>query len=321
MDKIPATLNTKEKARKYHFFPRKSMFGWRRKSTSYQGPFYESENSAPNLNAERFAALLAAQQPVENHSRNEHRGKQVRQQTEGQRDCESAHRSGTEDEQNKRRNNGGHVRVNDRDPGMAESLLDCGSGGFSVTQLFTNALENQYVRIDAHTNRQDDTGDPGQCQGGAAEAQKAQKNDQVEDEGDIGIHARATVVNQHENQNRQHTDDGGLHTRANRIRSQRWPNRTLFQILDAGRQRAGIQSQRQIFGRLLGHPAAADSALIVNLFLNVGDFANTIVEHHRQPVIYVRKGKRAKLASAFIGQRKLHVWSAAGRIAPHAGPA
>src|SRR5215469_5427656 len=40
MESTPATLNTSEKARKYHFFPRKSMFGLRKNSTSLK-PLFE----------------------------------------------------------------------------------------------------------------------------------------------------------------------------------------------------------------------------------------------------------------------------------------
>jgi hypothetical protein len=42
MENIPATLNTREKARKYHFFPRKSMFVLRKNSTGLTPyPIYE----------------------------------------------------------------------------------------------------------------------------------------------------------------------------------------------------------------------------------------------------------------------------------------
>src|SRR5215472_4332508 len=40
MESTPATLNTNEKARKYHFLPRKSMFGFRKNSTRLK-PLFE----------------------------------------------------------------------------------------------------------------------------------------------------------------------------------------------------------------------------------------------------------------------------------------
>src|ERR1700693_1918151 len=76
MENTPATLNTRENARKYHFLPRKSMFGLRKNSTPLRTPFlcprYSTPDEAsgatsalPLSYAQRFAALFAGQQPVE----------------------------------------------------------------------------------------------------------------------------------------------------------------------------------------------------------------------------------------------------------------
>src|SRR5512138_737362 len=51
------------------------------------------------LDTERFAALHPVQAGVKDHARHEHGSEQVRQQTEGQRDRETFHRTGAEDEQ------------------------------------------------------------------------------------------------------------------------------------------------------------------------------------------------------------------------------
>src|SRR5229473_3478934 len=95
IENIPATLNTSEKARKYHFLPRKSMLGSLKNSTLSSNPFRDcvrDGHSCPSrpgvarqflrkLDAYGFAALLAAQNPVKDHARNKNRGKQVGQQT------------------------------------------------------------------------------------------------------------------------------------------------------------------------------------------------------------------------------------------------
>src|SRR5215469_16306412 len=86
----PAMLKINEKARKYHFLPRKSMLELRKNSTAY--PLY----------AQRFPALVAAEDAVENHARYKDRGEQVRRKTEAQRDSKPAHRAGPEQEQNDR---------------------------------------------------------------------------------------------------------------------------------------------------------------------------------------------------------------------------
>src|ERR1700691_1835273 len=79
MENMPATLKTSEKARKYHFFPRKSMFVLRKNSTEY---YPLSDLWFRSLNAQRLTAFFPAQDPVEDHARNEYGGEQVGQQTE-----------------------------------------------------------------------------------------------------------------------------------------------------------------------------------------------------------------------------------------------
>src|SRR6185369_3217743 len=103
----------------------------------------------------RFAALVTVKNAVEDHARYEYRREQVRQQTEGQGDCETLHRSCTEQEQNGRRNNRGYVRIDDRQPGVRKSLLHRRWWRLAIAQLFADTLEDQYVRIDTHTDRQD----------------------------------------------------------------------------------------------------------------------------------------------------------------------
>src|SRR5437660_7381896 len=88
----------------------------------------------PALNTERFPALLAAQQEIKNHSRYEYRRKQIRKQTERKRRGEPPYGTCAEDEQNCRRNDRCHVRINDRNPGVAEALIDCGWRRLAVTQ-------------------------------------------------------------------------------------------------------------------------------------------------------------------------------------------
>ena len=109
MENTPATLKISEKARKYHFLPRKSMLVLRKNSTGFSIPFsiYDfvmvalcparKSMTQSLLNAERFPALFAAQHPVENRARHKYGRKQVRQQTKRERGGESLHRPGTED--------------------------------------------------------------------------------------------------------------------------------------------------------------------------------------------------------------------------------
>src|SRR6516165_9490784 len=74
IESSPATLKIKEKARKYHFLPRKSILVLRNNST------------ASPLNAQRLATLVAIENAVEDDARYENRRKQVGQKTKAQCD-------------------------------------------------------------------------------------------------------------------------------------------------------------------------------------------------------------------------------------------
>src|SRR6202140_4538895 len=79
--------------------------------------------TSDRLDTQRFAALLPAQHPIKNHARYKHCRKQVGEQTEYQCRGETLYRPCTEEEQNRRGNDGGDVSIDDRDPGVAESLF------------------------------------------------------------------------------------------------------------------------------------------------------------------------------------------------------
>ena len=93
---------------------------------------------------------------------------------------------------------------------------------------------------------------------------------------------------------------------ANGIGAQRRADRHFLQILDAGRQRARTQRQRQVLRFLLGE-GPGDAALIMDLFLDGGNRLYPVVEHHRQLVADVRAGKGRKAPSAIAGQGEVHI--------------
>src|ERR1700727_1007737 len=104
----PRTEKISENPRKYHFAPSQSIFVLRNSSTLLN-PQRTLQDSAISQNSkldrQRSAAFLLLQVRIEDHARHKHGGKQVRQQTKHQRQCKSAHRTRTEQKQNRRRNN------------------------------------------------------------------------------------------------------------------------------------------------------------------------------------------------------------------------
>src|SRR5271157_1963383 len=147
MDSSPATLKISEKARKYHFLPRKSMLVLRNNST------------ASPLDTQSLATLVAIENGLEDHARHEDRSEQVGRQTEAESHSESAHRARPEQKQDDGGHDRGHVRVDNRDPGVSEALVHRRRRRLAVPQFLANTLQDQDVGINAHTNRQDDSRD------------------------------------------------------------------------------------------------------------------------------------------------------------------
>ena len=111
-------------------------------------------------------------------------------------------------------------------------------------------------------------------------AHESEQDDQVQDEGQVGVNAGAVVVDEHKDQTatmpmRRHAHPGGWSRRRARGRRCSPPGNGC----DAGNEPVS-SSMGQITGLLLGHGSAADFALIANLPFDVGDFLNLVVEHH-----------------------------------------
>ena len=118
---------------------------------------------------------------VEDDSRHKHRRKQVGQQTERQRDCKALHRAAAEQEQNRRRDDGRHVSVDDRDPCMRKALIHRRRGCLACPHFFADTLKDQHIRVHAHTDGQNDSGNSRQRQRRPREAHESQQDHQVQE--------------------------------------------------------------------------------------------------------------------------------------------
>src|ERR1700743_2643930 len=112
------------------------------------GPFISSNTE--------FCDLLAPRKlPVEDHLGNEARRKHIREETDYQRHRESLHGARAKEEQEKTGDDSRYVRIDDSPPRLAETRVHGRRNRFTCAQFFPYALENQHVRIDRHTDRQD----------------------------------------------------------------------------------------------------------------------------------------------------------------------
>src|SRR5206468_1959240 len=127
-------------------------------------------------------AIHFRQVVLENRPRDVNRREHVGDQADGQRNRETANRSGAEQEQEEGRNYGRDVRVDDRHERLLETGVHSRSWRLAVAQLFANALKNQYVRVNAHADGQDDASDAWKRQHSTKVGERGKKNNQVEQE-------------------------------------------------------------------------------------------------------------------------------------------
>ena len=199
---------------------------------------------------------------------------------------------------------------------MRKPLVHCRRRRLPIPQLFANALEDQHIRVHAHTHRENHTRNSRQRQGRTAEAQEPEKNNQVQNQRHVRVNPRSVVIDQHENQHGEHADDRRLHARPNRVRPQRRPHRPLFQILDPRRQRARIQNQRQVLRLLIREPSL-DHARVADLALDDGNFHHLVIQHHSQVIPHVLGGEIRKAPSTLGRQEEIHFRQVGIGAAPH----
>src|SRR5258708_29104810 len=84
------------------------------------------------LDADRGRAILRFVDDVEDHARDEEGREHRREETDQQRDGESLDRTGAELEEEERRDDRGHVGVDDRAEGAREAVLDGRADGLPV---------------------------------------------------------------------------------------------------------------------------------------------------------------------------------------------
>src|SRR5436189_289090 len=255
------------------------------------------------LDAELLRAIGRLVDDVENHSRYEKRGEHRRAETDQQRDGESFDRAGAELKQEQRRDDRGEVRIDDRGERAGEALLDRRAHGFLLAQLFADALEYQYVRVDGHPQREDDAGEAGQRERGVEVRHHAEQDDEVQEERDDSVDAGALVVHDQRRDKDQESDHRRGHALANGVASERRTDRTLFELRERRRKRSAAQHEREVVG-LLRREAAFDDALAGDLTLDDRIRDDFVVEDDRHVAADVVFRQRGELRRSVRRERE-----------------
>ena len=187
--------------------------------------------------------------------------------------------------------------VNDRQEGLLKTRLDGRRHALAAPQFLANALEDQDVGIDRHANQQDEAGDAGQGQHSLEVSQRRHHHHQVQYQGQNRVDARSSVIEEHEANDRGQPDDARQQAAPDRIGAQRSAHGALFQVGDAGGQRARLQHQRQVAGPLT-REVPGDPAAVRNPALDNRHGVDLVVQHDGHGVAHVGLGVTAEALGA-----------------------
>ena len=95
---------------------------------------------------------------------------------------------------------------------MVEAVLDDKPHAFPRPDFFPHSFIDDNVRVDRHSEGQNDTGDAGECENGSDGGQNADKEKYVGEEGDISNVAGSVIIERHVEKYPDEGDDEGDHT-------------------------------------------------------------------------------------------------------------
>ena len=129
------------------------------------------------------------------HERGEHTG----DDPDTQRRCKTLDWTGSKLPQDKGGNERCYIGVKNSRKRAFVPAVDSASNGLRFCQLFTDALKNEHVGIDGHTDRKNQPGDTRQRQCSAKLRENGQYDDEVKHESRTRQHSGQLVIDKHKN--------------------------------------------------------------------------------------------------------------------------
>ena len=187
--------------------------------------------------------------------RREHRDRDA----EAHGDRKAANRTGAEHEQKRGRDQRGEVRIHDRGESALEAEIEGGEGARALARLLPDAFVDQDVCVDRKTDPQHDPGDAGQGQRRPEKAQRAEGQDHVQGEREVGDEPPRSIENEHKAEDQDEAGETGIHAHLDRVAAEVGADGALLDDGEWRRQRARAQQGREVC-RLLDGEVAADLA-------------------------------------------------------------
>src|SRR5271157_1069668 len=154
--------------------------------------------------------LIFLQNPVKDYLGPENSGEKVDYNTYAQRDGKPLYGTGAEHEQNESGYEGRYVGIKNSHPRLRIASIDGCPYGFAKPQLFPDPLKNKHVRINAYTHGEYYAGDAGKGHRCLQRGKCAKEVDHIHEENNISHGTGGLIVENHEKNNQQGTENGGI---------------------------------------------------------------------------------------------------------------
>ena len=250
----------------------------------------------------------ASEQEVRDGQRGEH----GHDNTDAQRGSEADDRAGAKEEQHAARDQGGDVGVQNCGERTLEAGVNGALDGLAGSHFLLDALKDNDVCVNRHTDGQDDTCNARQGQVYADQAEQQRLDNHVEAQSEAGNNARNAVHDDHEQHNEYQTDQACLQAGAHRVSAELRADRAKLYLLERERDLTCVDEVCQLGRAVAGEVAGDNTAVVVDLLGNRRIRDDLVIHHDVQNVGAVRTGSNragrlSELLLALAGKLHLNV--------------
>src|SRR4051794_16572464 len=133
---------------------------------------------------------------------------------------------------------------------MVETCLNGVRKRFPASDLLFEARKYQDIRVDGHTDRENETGDPGQGKRYVQQLEQRERERRVNDQREDGHDARQSVIEDHEETDDTEANDAGDKRPVNRILAKGRANGAALNDCERNVERASFELDHKILGFL-----------------------------------------------------------------------
>ena len=154
-------------------------------------------------------SVALSKSPVEHGAGNRDSAEERSEDTDRKRKTETLDRTRTNFVQNKTRQNSRQVGVQDGAECTFITLGDSGASSEAVLEFFTDTFENNHVRVERHTDDEDETSNTRESKRGVKHGHHSGSHESVDHHADTCDETTEAVVGNHEHQAEQEADSTG----------------------------------------------------------------------------------------------------------------